>query len=51
METTQKRIHLALTEQDLKELESLEKHFNENRSQVMKRALTLLSYITFNKVL
>ena len=49
MPTTSKRIHLALTEQDVKEIELLKEHFNETTSQVMKRALILLSYITFTQ--
>ena len=46
MNTTVKRITLALSKEDLKELEFLNNHFGESASQVMRRALILLHYIT-----
>lgn len=44
-----KRIHLALSKTDLYELDKLSKHFEENYSSVMRRAIILLHYITFDK--
>lgn len=49
MATTQKRIHLSLTKENLRELDLLCNHFGENKSEVIKRALIILHYITFNK--
>lgn len=49
MATTQKRITLALTKEDLRQIDELVKHFGENPSQVIKRALIILSHITFKK--
>lgn len=40
MTSTKKRIHVALTKENLRQLESLMSHFGESRSEVMKRALT-----------
>lgn len=47
MPTTMKRIHLSLTKEDLRQLETLGSYFEETNSQVIKRALILLHYITF----
>jgi len=48
MPTTKKRVCLALTKQDLCELEKLMAHFEETQTKVIQRALILLHYITFN---
>lgn len=50
MGTTAKRISLALTIEDIRELEILCNFFKENQSQVIKRALILLHYITFKDI-
>ena len=47
MAATIKRIKMALTKADQEQLESLSKHFGENISGVMRRALILLHYLTF----
>jgi hypothetical protein len=47
MTTTVKRIHLGITKEDEREIKALCNHFNENTSQVIKRAIILLNYITF----
>ena len=49
MSTTMKRITLALTKEDIRELDLLADLFSETRSQILKRALTLLHYITINE--
>lgn len=46
MSTTAKRISVYLTEKDIRELEFLMEKFGENQTQVFKRALILLSFIT-----
>lgn len=48
MATVQERYHLGLTRADVAQLSALMAHFGETRSQVFKRALILLHYITFN---
>jgi Ribbon-helix-helix protein, copG family len=47
MSTTQKRTTIALTKQDLRELDELAQYFGENTSGVIRRAVILLHYITF----
>jgi hypothetical protein len=49
MATTAKRISIALTKEDVFELESMCDRFGENQTEVIKRALILLHYITFNE--
>lgn len=49
MNTTKKRITITLTKEELRELTKLGLKFAENPSQVIKRALTILNYITFNQ--
>lgn len=49
MTTTVKRVSFALTKEDLRELEKLSTHFEETPSQVIRRALILLNYVTFLK--
>ncbi len=48
MATTEKRISLALTKEDMRQIEVLKTFFEENPSQIIKRALILLHYITFH---
>lgn len=49
MSSTIKRIHLALTKEDLKQLEELMDRLGESKSEVIKRALILLHYINFSE--
>lgn len=42
MPTTIKRAHIALTAENWRQLETLMQRFGENRSEVMKRAITVL---------
>lgn len=46
MSTTAKRISIYLTEKDIRELEYLMEKFGENQTQIFKRALILLNFIT-----
>lgn len=46
MPRTLKRAHIALTEENWRQLEILMRRFGENRSEVMKRAITIL----FNEI-
>jgi len=48
MASTKKRMSLALTKEDLREIDLLCKLFEENPSQVIRRAITLLHYINFH---
>lgn len=49
MTTTIKRTQFALNKEDIRELEALSKHFGETHSAVIRRALILLNYITFQR--
>jgi len=49
MPTTQKRIHIALTQEDIRELAILEEYFGENASLVVKRAIAALYLEFFGK--
>lgn len=46
---TIKRQSIAITEGELRELDALSDHFGEPISQVIRRSITLLYYITFNQ--
>lgn len=48
MKTIVKQTSLAFTQGELDQIDDLRKEFGENYSQVLKRALILLHYITFN---
>ena len=50
MKTTEKRINLALTKEDLRELDFLTDHFGENQCAVIKRGLILLNFLIKNEV-
>lgn len=45
MSTTEKRITLALTKEQLKELDELSNKFRESPSSIIHRAISLLYYI------
>ncbi len=47
MSTTVKRTTIALNKGDVQSLTELREHFGEDISQVYRRALILLHYITF----
>jgi hypothetical protein len=47
MPTTVKRISLSLTRGDIRDLDELTAHFQETSTQVVKRALLMLQYVTF----
>ena len=49
MITTKKRITLALTKNDLKQIESLKKEFGENQTDIIKKAIDELYRNVFNK--
>ena len=49
MATTAKRLSIALTKEDLRQLKVLSDYFEETNAQVIKRALTLLHYITMSE--
>jgi hypothetical protein len=45
MTTTEKRITLALTKEDIRELEILSEFFGKNQSKIIKRSLILESLL------
>ncbi len=45
--TINKRYTINLTKEDVRSLDELMAHFEENSTQVIKRALILTHYITF----
>lgn len=47
--TTAKRITIAFTKEDMKQIETLCNKFGETPSDVLKRALMMFHYLTFNK--
>lgn len=47
MPTTKERITIALTQEDIRELEHLSKIFGETKSSVIKRGIILLYAHTF----
>lgn len=49
MATTRKRITLALTKHDNKQIELLKKHYGENQTSVIKKAINELCFKLFNK--
>lgn len=50
METTVKRISLALTAGDLQQLDDLCDHFQEHQTNIIKRGLIILHYATFSPI-
>ncbi len=49
MATTRKRITLSLTKGDIRELDLLCQFFEENPTDVIKRGIELLHYVTFHE--
>lgn len=49
MATTIKRITLALTKEDLRQLDELSKMFEEDISKIIKRGIILLYYLSIDK--
>lgn len=49
MATTEKRITLALTKEDLRILEKLSEKYKETKTQVIKRAMIILHQLEFIK--
>jgi len=49
MPSTIKRTHLSLTKETLRQLDELALEFGESKGEVMKRAITILYYITFKE--
>lgn len=47
MSTTEKRLTIAFTREQLRELEVLTEKFGESPSAVIHRAILILHYITF----
>jgi hypothetical protein len=49
MVTTKKRITMALTKHDTKQIELLKKYYGENQTDVIKKAVNELCYKLFSK--
>jgi len=49
MITSKAQTALRLTKEDIKCIDELMNHFGENRTDIIKRGITLLHYIIFTK--